>query len=464
MNEDSETPFAFNPTENNELDEQSNPKSSFFENNKKLILIIAGGILAVVILTVISIIIYKAVNKGDGTSEDNKRKINPYPDPIPIPPAKTSDNYIIAKYEATEVPETSRIYTPIPLPPENINYTKYILSVVYLNISLSINEGSFRFKFKGNYTFNIYFNGDETFSTLGYFFFNCPNLVEVDFSHFKSQPIISMRGLFKGCVKLNKITYGDNFVPSNLLYITELFVGCESLKEIDLSKFSTAKLKEMDAVFEGCTQLKNINFGNIDTSNVLTMRNIFSKCSSLSSVNLENFNTEKVTTFENMFSGCSSMASIDVKQLETDKATDLSNMFEDCSELIFLNLNTFKTSNVNDMSNMFKGCTKLQSLDLSNFDTQNLLDMDNMFYNCQNLNTLDLKSFYTPNLEFMEGLFFGCSSLSSLDMSNFNTTLVTSSSEWISGVKSEGKIIYNPEIFTINLINKIPKGWEKEEI
>ena len=90
--------------------------------------------------------------------------------------------------------------------------------------------------------------------------------------------------------------------------------------------------------------------------------------------------------------------------------------------------------------------------------------MNNMFQGCQELTSLDLSSFNTPNLVNIEDLFYGCSSLSELDLSNFNTTLVQDSSNVFFQLPNQGKITYNSEKLTINIINLIPKEWEKNDI
>ena len=79
----------------------------------------------------------------------------------------------------------------------------------------------------------------------------------------------------------------------------------------------------------------------------------------------------------------------------------------------------------------------------------------------KSLTSLDLSSFNTPNLKNMEQMFSDCGSLSSLDLSNFDTTIVEDISNALFGISNNGKIIYNSKKFTSNIINLLPKGWEK---
>ena len=99
MKEESETPFTFNPSENNDL-EQKPSISKFCKNNKKQILIIIGGIIAIIIIVIILILIF---SKGKNDKNKNSSPdIKPNPDERAIPDDKISNNYLITKYEVPE--------------------------------------------------------------------------------------------------------------------------------------------------------------------------------------------------------------------------------------------------------------------------------------------------------------------------------------------------------------------------
>ena len=63
----------------------------------------------------------------------------------------------------------------------------------------------------------------------------------------------------------------------------------------------------MGDMFSGCSSLTNLNLSNFNTQNVTYMDYVFSECSSLTNINLSNFNTQNVTNMSNMFYGCSSL-------------------------------------------------------------------------------------------------------------------------------------------------------------
>ena len=61
----------------------------------------------------------------------------------------------------------------------------------------------------------------------------------------------------------------------------------------------------MSEMFLGCSSLKELNLNNFNTNKVTRMAYMFNKCSSLKELNINNFNTNNVTNFKYMFSRCS---------------------------------------------------------------------------------------------------------------------------------------------------------------
>ena len=80
------------------------------------------------------------------------------------------------------------------------------------------------------------------------------------------------------------------------------------------------------------------------------------------------------------------------------------------------------------------------------------------------MTSLDLSSFDTPKLKTMNNMFEGCENLSFLDMSNFDARIVEDFSNAFSGLPNQGKIIYDSNKFTSNIMNILPKDWEKSDI
>ena len=87
--------------------------------------------------------------------------------------------------------------------------------------------------------------------------------------------------------------------------LNNMFRDCDSIIEIDLSKFNTSQINDMSYMFYNCSSLVSLNLSNFDTSRVIDMNRMFVKCSSLASLNLLNFDTSNVQNMAYMFYNCS---------------------------------------------------------------------------------------------------------------------------------------------------------------
>ena len=95
----------------------------------------------------------------------------------------------------------------------------------------------------------------------------------------------------------------------------KMFQGCYNITEIDLSKFETSNITDMNNMFSGCTSLISLNLANINTEEVTIMAEMFWGCKNLTSLDLSSFNTSKVTTIENLFLDCKKLEYINFKML-----------------------------------------------------------------------------------------------------------------------------------------------------
>ena len=68
-----------------------------------------------------------------------------------------------------------------------------------------------------------------------------------------------------------------------------MFNGCKSLEDLDLSSFNTSNLSGMSNMFYGCESLKSLNLSNFNVSNLkgqTALHQTFSGCSNLKTLNL----------------------------------------------------------------------------------------------------------------------------------------------------------------------------------
>ena len=106
---------------------------------------------------------------------------------------------------------------------------------------------------------------------------------------------------FYSYIKLTSVKGLKNLDTSKVTDMSNMFKGCESLKELDLSSFDTSKVADMSGMFEACKSLKELDLSSFDTSKVTSMRCLFYGCESLKKLDLSNFNTKNVTNMRGMF-------------------------------------------------------------------------------------------------------------------------------------------------------------------
>ena len=229
-------------------------------------------------------------------------------------------------------------------------------------------------------------------------------------------------GYFKNLIQIN---FNDNFNTTNVTIMSQIFLNCSSLTNLDLSSFNTANVTDMHNMLSYCESLTSLDLSSFNTANVTNMSSMFSGCSSLTSLDLSSFNTSNVTSMSDMFSNCSSLTNLDLNNFNTINVTDMSYMLSSCKSLSSLNISNFNTLNLTTMSSMFSNCSSLTNLDLSSFNTANVTNMSYMFYCCSSLTNLDLSSFNTTKVTSMSQMFCYCKSLTNLDLSSFNTANVT---------------------------------------
>lgn len=256
-----------------------------------------------------------------------------------------------------------------------------------------------------------YLNTSEV-ENMGSMFSNCTSLETLDLSSFNTEKVTNMSEMFVGSTNLRTINLPKGFIGSNVTDLNEMFRGCASLTELDLSGSNAEKVKDMCKMFYGCFALSNLNLSGFKTGSLTDMRYLFSSCQSLESLDLSGFNTENVTSMESMFSQCSSLRSLDLSSFNTSKVIDMHLMFYKCTNLESIDLSSFDTENLQRMARMFYSCTKLAMLDLSSFATPNMTSMLSAFQYCKNLKTIYVTSAFTTD-KVTEGpyAFAGCVNL-----------------------------------------------------
>lgn len=265
-------------------------------------------------------------------------------------------------------------------------------------------------------------------------FLDCYKLEDLDVSNFDTGNVTDMSGMFANCSRLRSIDV-SNFDTGNVKDMTRMFANCTSLTGLDVSKWNTRNVEKMggmdyyynpcQGMFSGCSGLTYLDVSRWDTGNVTDMARMFEGCYNLTSLDVSNWNTCKVENMLGMFKDCHSLTTLDVSSWNTVNVSSMSFVFGRCSSLTSLDLGSWNTDKVENMDGLFFECSSLTNINLNGFKTSNVKEMTGMFAGCSSLTNLDVTGFDTSNVTGMSAMFRNCSSLSSLDLSGFNTENVT---------------------------------------
>ena len=193
----------------------------------------------------------------------------------------------------------------------------------------------------------------------------------------------SARNMFRGYTNAERIDFGGAFHTEGVRDMYSMFLGCESLRELDLSGFDTSLVTDMTDMFAVCHALEKVDLSSFDTSRVELMSGMFDWCGSLLELDLSNFNTANVNNMGGMFAHCESLTRLDLSSFRTPNLTQMIYMFDGCRSLTELDVSGFDTRNVVDMGYLFRDCDSLTELDLSHFDVGNIqYPSYKMFENC----------------------------------------------------------------------------------
>ena len=256
-----------------------------------------------------------------------------------------------------------------------------------------------------------------------------------------------------GCpiISIDSHDWTPEYVSCELSISCTRFVGSNNIlrlgsaySSITFTNFETSSLTSAAHMFLGCSSLRSLDVSSWNTSNVTDMSDMFADCSRLTSLDLSNFDTSNVTDMFEMFQGCSSLTSLDVSNFDTSNSVSLNTMFNGCSNLTNIDVSNFNTSNVVNMNSMFNGCSNLTYLNLSNFNTSNVTQIVQMFYHCDNLQTLDLsgwdltnlRGYWPPTYE----LFSYCKSLNLIYMRGCNQNTIDKINRALGNVGLQNKV------------------------
>ena len=315
-------------------------------------------------------------------------------------------------------------------------------------------------------------------------FCGCSNIQQLDLSNFNVQVGTDLSSLFEGCKKLKKVDLSEFKMDGETKYMDNMFKNCDNLTTVVFPVFNLRNCRSMKYMFQGCKRLEKLDLSTFGFStNSPSMTSMFADCINLKEIDLSSF-TRISDYLDSMFYNCKSLKELDLTSFDNNmKYASANSMFENCSSLSCVlvkqnwispkkQLNMFKNTNqlsgcvLNKLTNIneIKGYATLNNNGVLQFhisctaiptsayplDTEipgwsdKALKIEKVvfpkyfkyvrptslygwFFNCRNLTEIEgLEYLNTEDVENMSLMFAGCKNLVSLDLSNFNTQNVTS--------------------------------------
>ena len=228
--------------------------------------------------------------------------------------------------------------------------------------------------------------------------------------------------LFRGCVNMQKVSFGDGFHTEECTDMSYMFRSCTNLTSVDLGTLDTSNVTSMAYMFSGCSSLKNYDISDWDVSGVMNMSGLFYNCSGVQTLDVKDWDTSSVSQTDAMFFGCTWLSDLPIQKWDVSNVTSMTGMFEKCNNLVKLDVSRWNTASVTNTADMFYYCNRLQELDVSNWDVSHVTDMSSMFRYCSSLQDLDVSNWDVSRVRNMEYMFFDASldtdHLISWDVSN----------------------------------------------
>ena len=303
----------------------------------------------------------------------------------------------------------------------------------------------------------------------------------------------SANSWFREMTKLTEITGLEYLHTDYVTTMIFMFYHCTSLRNLDVSNFNTANVKNMQGMFDLCSNLTQLDLSSFNTAKVTDMSNMFYRCNKLTTISVgQGWNTDSLTNSVGMFEGCTVLvggngtaysaahkdgayARIDLPEnpgyfcdqtlkgiyVAFDPETGTLSFRNDTRRDSFgdnaFDLNqdeenpgwyanrkavtnvvfdfTFADVHPTTAYSWFRGMSNLTDISgMEYLHTDDVTNMESMFSGCSKLTDLNLSSFNTAAVLNMENMFNGCTHLTTINVgTGWNTDNVINSIDMFDG-------------------------------
>ncbi len=135
--------------------------------------------------------------------------------------------------------------------------------------------------------------------------------------------------------ELESIKGLENLNTEDVTDMGYMFFGCAALKNLDVSTLNTQNVTSMTHMFEACYALENLDLTSFNTANVASMDYMFYNCTALKTLDLSSFDTKKSLVMSNLFNGSTALTTIYASdKFGIDETASTTDMFKNCTSLV----------------------------------------------------------------------------------------------------------------------------------
>ena len=136
----------------------------------------------------------------------------------------------------------------------------------------------------------------------GSLFANFSNVTNITFGNVKSYNVTNFSNMFRNNSLLLNIEGLNNLNTKNLIYLYDTFLGCTSLKKLDLSGWDLSNVNNIINTFANCTNLEEIKgISDWNVSNITSISTMFQNCYSIITLDLSNWDLRNITSIDMCF-------------------------------------------------------------------------------------------------------------------------------------------------------------------
>ncbi len=190
-------------------------------------------------------------------------------------------------------------------------------------------------------------------------FFGMHDATTIDTSGWDTSNVTSLFAVFNNCYS---VTSHDvlSWNTSKVTTAFTLFQQNNALTTLDLSSWDTTLIENCNAMFSSCTNLTTLTLGaGFALPNATDLTSMFLQCNGIVNLDLSRITGAKIETLQSMVGFCPNLETVDLSGLVLTNLTNVRAMFSNCTKLrCITNLDTTLVTGVGKID-LFTNCTAL---------------------------------------------------------------------------------------------------------